>query len=151
MGTSSLAIGRSPMPQKRAPAGVRSKRPLQYTAVIALFTLASCGMGVGLPTNKAFFHIQNSTNQELRLLLEDTPRSLSRDGVPVQVTRVYDRGVIAPGGKQFFQWPFAAETGRVLAVVGSDTTRSPWILPWSKKTWRWSIQSGTFVVTTEDR
>ena len=125
---------------------------MKYLGIVALLGLASCtGMGVGLPSNKAFFHVKNVTSQPIRLLLEDTPRNVTRDGVPVRVTRVYDRGVIAPGKSQFFQWPFAAETGRVSTVVGSDTTRSPWVRPWTKKTWIWNIQTETFLVTTEDR
>ena len=125
---------------------------MKQLGLLALLALTACtGMGVGLPSNKAFFHVRNSSGQPVRLLLEDSPRNVTRDGVPVRVTRIYDRGVIAAGATQFFQWPFAAETGRVSAVVGTDTTRSPWVLPWTKKTWRWDIQSDVFVVTTEDQ
>lgn len=119
---------------------------------IALLALTACtGMGVGLPSNKAFFHVTNSTGQTVRLLLEDTPRDVVREGMSVRVTRVYDRGVIEAGKTQFFQWPFAAETGRISVVVGSDTTRSPWVLPWEKRTWRWTIHPDVFSVTSEDR
>jgi len=114
--------------------------------------LAACtGMGVGLPSNMAFFKIQNNTDQPLRLLVEDGPRDVERDGRWVKVTRVWDRGELKPGQKQFFQWPFAADLGRVSAVVQGDTTRSPWVKPWSKKMWHWNIQTNTFVVRTEDR
>jgi hypothetical protein len=125
-------------------------KPLRLLALL-LVTTSCTGMGVGLPSNKAFFHVRNSSGKPVRLLLEDSPRNVTRDGIPVRVTRVYDRGIIRAGEAQFFQWPFAAETGRVSAVVGSDTTRSPWVLPWTKKTWRWDIQSDVFVVTTEDQ
>jgi len=115
----------------------------------ALLLLTSCtGMGVGLPSNRAFFHVRNETAAPLRLLLEDTPRNLEREGLPVRVTRVYDRGILAPGNSQFFQWPFAAETGRISTVVGSDTTRSPWVRPWTHREWRWVITLGAFSVTT---
>jgi hypothetical protein len=119
---------------------------------IPIVALAACtGMGVGLPQNMAFFNVRNNTNQPLRLLLEDTPRDVERNGQWVKVTRVWDRGELKPGQKHFFQWPFAAETGRVSAVVEGDTTRSPWVRPWTKKTWHWNIESNTFVVRTEDK
>lgn len=124
---------------------------MKYLSILALVAVAGCGAGVGLPSNKAYFQITNNSGKPIRLLLEDTPRNLTRDGVPVRVTRVYDRGVLKAGETQFFQWPFAAETGRVSAVVGSDTTRSPWVLPWSKKSWQWDIQSDVFIVKSSEK
>lgn len=124
----------------------------RIASLLLVVLLAGCtGMGVGLPSNAAFFHVTNQSGRTVQLLLEDTPRNVVRDGVPVRVTRVYDRGVIAQGSSQFFQWPFAAETGRISVVVGTDTTRSPWVLPWEKRTWRWTIHSDVFAVTTEER
>lgn len=121
-------------------------------ALLLVTVLTACtGMGVGLPSNNAFFTVKNNSGVTVRLLLEDTPRNVVRDGMQVRVTRVYDRGVIAAGGQQYFQWPFAAETGRISTVVGSDTTRSPWVRPWSMRSWLWTIQADVFHVTSKEK
>jgi len=123
----------------------------RLVGLLGLLVLAACGAGIGLPSNKAFFDVQNHTGAAFRLILEDTPRSTERDGAPVKVIRVWDRGVLVPGKGQWFQWPFAAETGRIGAVVGVDTSYSPWVRPWTKKVWRWKVLENAFELTTEER
>lgn len=118
---------------------------------VALLLLAVVGCLQFQPSNGAYFTVRNQTTDTIHLLLEDAPRDVERNGDMLRVVRVYDRGCIVPGKTQFFQWVWAANTGRFVIIANGDTTRSPMIRPWEKLEWWIDVTPQGFTMTTKDR